>query len=95
MPESIKKELSQFYVIRGFFVRMVEKENIQYQQIFEEMTMTYSLILPDGAKKDSSIKKITWENIESKHFVPRASILLDNKHKVWKDYANQLEWVQA
>jgi len=94
MPEPIQNKLSDFYVIRDYLVRMVEKKNIQYQQIFEEMTMTYSLILPDGAKKDSYIKKITWENIESKHFVPRASILLDNKHKVWKDYLDQLEWVQ-
>ncbi|GJM34555.1 MAG: hypothetical protein DHS20C18_35560 [Saprospiraceae bacterium] len=95
LPDTIKLALSDFYATQDYWINVIAKTNLQYQNKYDDFTKTYNL---DGSRASKNINAFvynsTWKHIDSKHFVPRAISMMGAKNILWKNFHEELEIVQ-
>lgn len=93
IPDSIKSNLVSLYNSQENWINITNGLNLQYREHFDEFVRHYS---PDikhiGEKKNyNSINQITWQKIDSNHFIPRFLILIAAKDVLFGNYKQELE----
>lgn len=94
LPDSLKLALTDFYSTQDYWMNVISKTNLQYQNRFDDFTKSYNLIGRSTSKNTNAfVFKSTWENIDAKHFVPRAISMMDAKNVLWKNFHEELSVV--
>ena len=93
IPDSVKSNLVYLFNAQEDWVNIINGLNLQYREHFDEFVRHYS---PDikyiGEKRNyNTINKITWEEIDSKHFTSRFLILIASKGVLFGNYQEELE----
>lgn len=96
IPDSIKSNLVYLYNSQEDWINIINGLNLQYREHFDEFVRHYS---PDiqyiGTKRNyKSINKITWEQVDAKHFTSRFLILIAAKGVLFGNYKDELEDIQ-
>lgn len=93
LPDTIKIQINNIERKREYYYHFSEKVNLQYQQRFDEFTKTY--IVAGGNTKFERLKslpaKLSWENIDEKHFVTSSFWMISTRRRLWITYLDLLE----
>lgn len=95
LPEPLKLALTDFYTTQDYWHNIISQANLEYQNRYEEFSKTYNLIgSKDAKKRKAYVFQSTWEDINPKHFVPRAISMIGAKNVLWGNFQDELESVQ-